>query len=239
MESLLLKDAGRYAIKGSRWKKLVFRNRVEAGRKLAEAMQDRSYKNGVVLAIPRGGVVVGAQVARFLKIPLDLVIPRKIGAPHNKEAAVGAVAQDGTTIFNHQVLSILGIREKDLQEEVKEQIGEIHRRMKMYRGREDYPSYDNKQVILVDDGIATGYTVLAALRSVKNIFKLKELVLAVPVAPSDTLEILRTEVDRVVCLLTPSDFYAVGQFYVDFPQTTDEEVISLLRKSGDIYYPAS
>jgi len=216
---------------------MVFRNRVEAGRKLAEAMQDRAYKNSVVLAIPRGGVVVGAQVARSLKIPLDLVIPRKIGAPHNPEAAVGAVAQDGTTIFNHQVLSVLGIREEDLQEVVEEQIKEIRRRMKMYRGREDYPSYDNKQVVLVDDGIATGYTVLAALRSVKNMFKLKELILAVPVAPPDTLNMLRTEVDRVVCLLTPPDFYAVGQFYVDFPQTTDEEVISLLRESGDIHHP--
>jgi len=176
-------------------------------------------------------------VARSLKIPLDLVIPRKIGAPHNPEAAVGAVAQDGTTIFNHQALSVLGIREEDLQEVVEEQIKEIRRRMKMYRGREDYPSYDNRQVIVVDDGIATGYTVLAALRSVKNMFKLKELVLAVPVAPSDTLEILKTEVDRVVCLLTPPDFYAVGQFYVDFSQTTDEEVISLLQESGNIHHP--
>ncbi|HAP93360.1 MAG TPA: phosphoribosyltransferase [Desulfotomaculum sp.] len=215
----------------------MFRNRVEAGRKLAEAMQDRSYKDGVVLAIPRGGVVVGAQVARSLKTPLDLVIPRKIGAPHNPEAAVGAVAQDGTTIFNHQVLSILGIGKEDLQGVVEEQVEEIHRRMKMYRGREDYPSYDNKQVILVDDGIATGYTVLAALRSVKNMFKLKELILAIPVAPPDTLNMLRTEVDRVVCLLTPPDFYAVGQFYVDFPQTTDEEVISLLRESDGIHHP--
>ena len=209
---------------------MVFRDRVEAGTMLAEAIRKSAFDDGVVLAIPRGGVVVGAQVARMLKAPLDLIIPRKIGTFHNPEAAVGAVAQDGTAIFNHSVLKMMGLREDDLQDVIDEQVAEIRRRMKMYRGQEDYPSYDNKQVVLVDDGIATGYTVKAALRSVRKMFSLKKLILAVPVAPADTLDALRSDVDEVICLFTPEVFYAVGQFYMDFSQVSDEEVIELLRE---------
>ncbi|MEW6423614.1 MAG: phosphoribosyltransferase family protein [Bacillota bacterium] len=212
--------------------KVFFRDRVDAGKRLAEALKKKpeSYRDGVVLAVPRGGVVVGAQVARELGLPLDLIIPRKIGAPHNPEAAIGAVAQDGTTFFDRHLLEILGLREKDLQEKVDQQVKEIRRRMKKYRGREDYPPYGGKRIILVDDGVATGYTVLAAIRSLKNMFSPKEIILAIPVAPSDTLAMLAAEVDRVICLYTPENFYAVGQFYVDFAQTTDEEVIELLRE---------
>lgn len=210
---------------------MVFRDRIQAGRMLAEAMQDRSYEeDGLVLAIPRGGVVVGAELARSLKVPLDLIIPRKIGLPYNPETAIGAVAQDGTAIFNQGALDALELEEKDLGQAVEEQVKEIRRRMKMYRGQEEYPSYNGRRIILVDDGVATGYTVLAALRSIKNMFSLKELILAVPVAPADALNILRAEVSRVICLLSPADFYAVGQFYSDFSQTTDEEVISLFRE---------
>lgn len=211
---------------------MVFQNRAEAGRKLAAALKagGQSYRGGVVLAVPRGGVVVGAQVARALGLALDLVIPRKIGAPHNPEAAIGAVAQDGTVILDRHILGVLKLREEDLQENIAREIAEIRRRMKRYRGKEDYPSYDGKKIILVDDGVATGYTVLAAIRFLKNMFSPEELVLAVPVAPPDTLEMMKREVDRVVCLLTPANFYAVGQFYVNFEQTTDEEVIGLLRE---------
>lgn len=213
---------------------MIFRDRVDAGRRLAAAIKEegRPLENGVVLAVPRGGVVVGAEIARELGLPLDLVIPRKIGAPHNPEAAIGAVAQDGTTFFDRHVLGLLGLREEDLAGKVAEQTKEIRRRMVKYRGRDDYPPYDGKKIILVDDGVATGYTLLAAIRSIKKMFRPEELVLAVPVAPYDTLEMLSREVDRVVCLSTPASFYAVGQFYEDFAQTTDGEVIALLKELG-------
>ena len=211
---------------------MVFQDREEAGQRLAQALKDTggSFRDGVVLAVPRGGVVVGAQVARELGLPLDLIIPRKIGAPHNPEAAVGAVAQDGTAIFDRHILNVLRLREEDLEADIEREVAEIRRRMKKYRGKEDYPPYDGKKIILVDDGVATGYTILAAIRSVKNMFHPAELVLAIPVAPPDTLTMLKKEVDRAICLLTPANFYAVGQFYVDFGQTADEEVIVLLRE---------
>ncbi|MQL53178.1 phosphoribosyltransferase [Desulfofundulus thermobenzoicus] len=206
----------------------MFVDRVDAGRQLAARLRGICGRDGLVLAIPRGGVVVGAQIARELGLPLDVVIPRKVGAPHNPEVAIGAVTQDGTTFYNRTLLDFLGLGEDELQEQVELQKKEIKRRMLLYRGRVDYPDYSGRQVILVDDGIATGYTVLAALRWIRRQFAPGELILAVPVAPTDVVDRLGEEVDRLVVLLVPEDFYAVGQFYQDFSQTTDEEVITLL-----------
>ncbi|WP_152947657.1 phosphoribosyltransferase [Desulfofundulus thermobenzoicus] len=206
----------------------IFVDRVDAGRQLAARLRGICGRDGLVLAIPRGGVVVGAQIARELGLPLDVVIPRKVGAPHNPEVAIGAVTQDGTTFYNRTLLDFLGLGEDELQEQVELQKKEIKRRMLLYRGRVDYPDYSGRQVILVDDGIATGYTVLAALRWIRRQFAPGELILAVPVAPTDVVDRLGEEVDRLVVLLVPEDFYAVGQFYQDFSQTTDEEVITLL-----------
>lgn len=209
---------------------MLFKNRVEAGQKLAKMLPVEKYQDAVILAIPRGGVIVGGQIAKALHIPLDLIVPRKIGAPQNPELAVGAVAQDGTAIFNQSLLSCLRLTEKDLTTVIKEQVAEIHRRMTYYRGSSTYPSYHGKKIIVVDDGIATGYTVRAALRSVRKMFKPQEITLAVPVAPPDTLNELSIEVDHLFCLNKPLNFQAVGQFYVDFTQTTDEEVILLWRE---------
>lgn len=208
----------------------IFVDRVDAGRQLAARLRGICGRDGLVLAIPRGGVVVGAQIARELGLPLDVVIPRKVGAPHNPEVAIGAVTQDGTTFYNRTLLDFLGLGEDELQEQVELQKKEIKRRMLLYRGRVDYPDYSGRQVILVDDGIATGYTVLAALRWIRRQFAPGELILAVPVAPTDVVDRLGEEVDRLVVLLVPEDFYAVGQFYQDFSQTTDEEVITLLSR---------
>lgn len=212
----------------------IFLNRRDAGEQLARELKNIAVKDGVVMAIPRGGVVVGAEVARELKLPLDLIIPRKVGAPNNPEVALGAVTQDGTAIFNQDLLVFLGLKEKDLSHLVKKQIEEIHRRMACYRGKAEYPEYDGRQIILVDDGIATGYTVLAALRSIRKMFQPRELILAVPVMPHDIMDSMEREVDRVIALLVPVDFQAVGQYYLDFSQTTDEEVIELLKKQAAI-----
>lgn len=207
---------------------MIFKDRVDAGKKLAEALKLWDFSGGIVLAIPRGGVVVGAEVARALKVGLDLIIPRKIGSPQNPEVAVGAVTQDGTTIFNDFLLSKLGLIPRELSDSVRCEMAEIKRRMEVYRNNPEYPVLSGRRVIVVDDGVATGYTMLAALRSVKK-FEPLEVTLAIPVAPPNVLALLKDEVDRAVCLLTPENFYAVGQFYLDFDQTSDDEVIKLLK----------
>lgn len=206
----------------------MFRDRVEAGRKLAALLADEDLSDGLVLGIPRGGVVVAAIVATELALPLDIIVPRKIGAPKNPELAVGAVTQDGTVIYNTRVLQGLRLKPEDLEGQVEREIKEIERRMTLYRGSKVSPELGGRTVILVDDGIATGYTVLAALRSLRRAGP-RRIILAVPVAPPETLERLEPEVDQIVCLEAPEDFYAVGQFYLHFGQNSDQEVIDLLR----------
>jgi len=206
---------------------MIFKDRVDAGRKLADALADLAGKDGVVLAIPRGGVVVGAEVAIKLGLELDLIIPRKIGAPHNPEVAIGAVTQNGTTILDRRLIEIIGVGKGDLEEKINYEIEEIRRRISLYKDVEEKQSYEGRQLIVVDDGVATGYTMVAALRSARNL-RPRELVVAIPVAPPETLEILKKEVDWAVCLHTPEVFYAVGQFYRSFEQTEDGEVIDIL-----------
>ncbi|MBO8127855.1 MAG: phosphoribosyltransferase [Peptococcaceae bacterium] len=206
----------------------MFKDRNDAGRQLAGELSRYTYTNGLVLGIPRGGVVVAAAVADRLKLPLDVIVPRKIGVPGNPETAIGAVTEDGTAIYDDHLMHLLHLEKEDLQPHVAEVIAEIKRRTVLYRGERRIPNWQGHAIILVDDGIATGYTTLAALRSIKK-HRPQEIILAVPVAPPDTLAKLEPEVDRVVCLETPQHFYAVGQFYRDFDQTTDEEVIDLLR----------
>lgn len=210
----------------------MFADRVDAGRRLAARLAPEDFSNGLVLGIPRGGVVVAAVVARELALPLDIIVPRKIGAPANPEMAVGAVAQDGTAIFDSDLLRRLGLAERDLRPQVADQLREIERRMTLYSGTGTPPGYIGRTVILVDDGIATGYTVQAALRSLRRAGP-RMIWLAVPVAPPETLKRLEPEVDRIVCLESPVHFYAVGQFYADFNQTDDQEVIALLRPGAD------
>jgi predicted phosphoribosyltransferase len=206
----------------------LFRDRVEAGKRLASALANFAGKDAIVLAIPRGGVVVGFEVARALDLHLDVIIPRKIGAPSNPELAIGAMTEDGTIILDESLISYLGVSEDYIKEESERQRLEIERRLKLYRGDAPYPSLKNRDVIIVDDGIATGSTMKAALASVRK-RGARTIVVAIPVGPPSTIRELKEEADRVVCLHTPESFYAIGQFYVDFAQTTDEEVTSLLK----------
>jgi len=204
-----------------------FTDRNEAGNKLALALED--FKgNGIVLAIPRGGVIVGYVIAGKLGLPLDVIIPRKIGAPNNPELAIGAVAEDGTAILDNNLIRYLGVSTKFIIEETERQKKEIHRRLRLYRQDGGYPNVKGLDVIVVDDGIATGSTMKAALASVKN-RGAHSVTVAVPVGPPQTIEELEKMADRVVCLYKPEFFQAIGQFYSDFSQTQDEEVIELLR----------
>jgi putative phosphoribosyl transferase len=207
-----------------------FTDRVDAGKRLASALSNFSGKKGIVLAIPRGGVVVGFVIAKALNLPLDVIIPRKIGAPDNPELAIGAVAEDGTAILDASLISYLGVSQAYIKEETERQKQEITRRLKTYRQDTSYPNLKGLDVIVVDDGIATGSTMKAALASVKN-RGAASITVAVPVGPPSTIEELEKMSDRVVCLYTPEYFQAIGQFYSDFSQTQDEEVIKLIRDS--------
>lgn len=206
----------------------LFADRVDAGRRLASALKALVGKDAIVLAIPRGGVVVGYEVASALDLPLDVIIPRKIGAPGNPELAIGAMTEDGTVLLDERLVMHLQVSEDYIQKESETQKLEIQRRLKLYRGDIPYPSLENRDVILVDDGIATGSTMKAALASVRN-RRAKTVLIAIPVGPPSTIRELEREADHVVCLHTPESFYAIGQFYQNFTQTQDEEVARLLK----------
>jgi putative phosphoribosyl transferase len=211
--------------------RVMFKDRKEAGRLLAKALSEYKDKNPVILAIPRGGVVVAYEVAKALNAPLDLIIPRKISAPDQPELAIGAVTEDGTTILNQDILQYLRVPDDYIKAEVKRQEEEIKRRIQKYLGDKPRVPIKGKIVILIDDGVATGATIRAAIASIRK-RKPALIVLAIPVGPIDTIEELRKDADRVICLMTPEPFFAIGQFYENFEQTSDEEVIQILNKFG-------
>lgn len=205
----------------------MFINRQDAGRQLAAGLSGLKDQEAVIMAIPRGGVVVAAEVAKKLNLPLGLIIPRKIGAPGNPELAIGAVAGEGVTFLNQQIIQALGISQAYLDQEIKLQVEEIKRREESYLQGKKRLSVEGKIAVVIDDGIATGATAIAAIRALKQ-QKPSKTILAVPVAPQESKKAMESEADEVVVLQTPPVFYAVGQFYQSFEQTTDEEVKELL-----------
>jgi predicted phosphoribosyltransferase len=207
-----------------------FSDRVDAGKRLAVTLKKLTFHKGIVLAIPRGGVVVGFEIAQALNLPLDVIIPRKIGAPYNPELAIGAMTEDGTTILDANLIAYLGVDKDYLEEESRRQKQEIERRLKVYRQDTPYPTLKGLDVIIVDDGIATGSTMKAALASVKN-QGAASVTIAVPVGPPSTIHELEKQANHVVCLFKPELFQAIGQFYADFSQTSDQEVIQLLKQN--------
>jgi putative phosphoribosyl transferase len=203
-----------------------FEDRAEAGRALAEALEGLARQDVVLLAIPRGGVEVAAEISRARGWPLDLVIPRKIGAPGNPELGLGAIAP-GVRVLDERMLRALGVTREYLDREVAEQEEEIRRRAEAYRGGRPPTEIRGRVAVVVDDGVATGGTAAAALRWARS-QGAAPVVLAVPVAPREAVRRLAGECDEVVCLDTPEPFMAVGQWYLSFPQTSDDQVISLL-----------
>jgi len=210
---------------------MIFQDRKQAGQKLAEKLGEfKNQKDTIVLALPRGGVVTSFEIAKELNLPLDLVVPRKIGAPDNEEYAIGAITETGEGIFNQEAIGSLNITKEYLNKKVAEEKKEAQRRLTAYRQDRPLLNLENKTVIIVDDGIATGLTMRAAIKSVKE-KKAKKVIVAVPVSAKDSLDIIQKEADEVIYLDAPLFFGAVGAFYQDFGQTTDEEVIELMNKS--------
>ncbi|MGZ3529052.1 MAG: phosphoribosyltransferase [Vulcanimicrobiaceae bacterium] len=210
----------------------MFADREDAGKRLAARLGPFRGPDTCVLALPRGGVPVGFEVAKALNAPLDLVLVRKIGAPFQPELAVAAIVdgQHPELVVNHEVAAILELPEDFLARESAEQLKEIERRRGVYLGGRPRLDISGRTVLIVDDGIATGTTMRAALRATRRA-KPKRLVLAVPVAPAETLDALAHEVDEIVCLEQPECFGAIGLYYDDFAQVGDEEVRDLMARS--------
>lgn len=208
-----------------------FRDRSDAGRRLAKALLSYKDRHPVVLALPRGGVPVAAEVAAALDAPLDLILVRKIGVPAQPELAMGAVV-DGTgpiVVRNEEVMELSGTTADEFDAACASELEEIERRRQLYIGDRGRAEIAGQVVIVIDDGIATGATTRAALQAIRK-RKPKELVLAVPVAPPDTITQLRSEVDALICLETPEIFGAIGYFYRDFRQVSDQEVVAILKR---------
>ncbi len=209
---------------------MIFKDRKDAGKKLAEMLfHYRDKQDTIVLGLPRGGVTVAYEIAKTLNLPLDLLIVRKIGFPGNPELAIGALSETGALTLNEEIIATYGVSRDYLAKESERQKEEIARRKVLYRGGEGLPALAGKSVILVDDGIATGATVKAAIRSLKQ-EKLGKLILALPVASPEAELTLRRMVDEWICLQAPSGFMAVGSYYYNFTQVEDEEVIAMLNE---------
>lgn len=207
-----------------------FRDRRDAGQRLGARLAALRGQDVLVLALPRGGVPVAFEVARALSAPLDVLVARKLGAPGNPEYALGAVAEGGALVLDPEALLEADVGGAELARLVEAETAELSRRVRAYRGDRPLPEVAGRVVILVDDGIATGRTVRAALRAVRAL-RPARLVLAAPVAAASTSAALRREADEVVCLLEPDHFFAVGAWYQAFPQITDGEVLGLLEQA--------
>jgi putative phosphoribosyl transferase len=209
---------------------MIFQDRREAGRVLARAIKaEREWSDAIVLGLPRGGVPVAFEVSLELSLPLDILVVRKLGVPGQEELAMGAIASGGTVVINQIVVHELGISLETIEQAAEREKLEIARRERAYRDGRPPARIEGRTAILIDDGLATGSSMLAAARSLRP--HARQIIVAVPVGAQSTCEQLRSEVDQIICAITPEQFVAVGSFYRDFEQTTDEEVRALLSQA--------
>jgi putative phosphoribosyl transferase len=210
-----------------------FRDRTDAGRQLAHQLPRYAGRSDVlVLALPRGGVPVGFEVAQALGAPLDVFIVRKLGLPQYQELAIGAIASGGVRVLNEALIRTAGVSQGDIEAVTAAEERELNRRLRRYRGDRSFPEIAGRTVILIDDGLATGSTMQAAVTALRQ-ERPAAIVVAVPTAPPETCDAFRELVDEVVCAVTPEPFYGVGLWYQDFSQTTDEEVHELLERARE------
>jgi len=209
---------------------MIFADRRDAGRKLADKLEQfKNQPDAIAIGLPRGGVVVAYETARRLNLPLDIIVPRKIGAPGNEELAIGAITEEGEPVLDEMLVRELNVSQAYIAKKVDTEKKEAERRLKLYRGGRGPLNLQGKTAILIDDGIATGATMRAAIRSAKN-KKAAKIIVAVPVIAPDTLKKLQTEADEIIYLDAPMFLGAIGAFYEEFSQTEDQEVIELMRE---------
>jgi predicted phosphoribosyltransferase len=209
----------------------VYKDRLHAGEKLAERLQGYTQEKPVLLAVPRGGIIVAKPVADRLDLPIYVLITRKIGHPKNPEVAIGALMPDGSAILDDSLIQQTHVSENEIEQIIREEASELDRRMELYAPGRSMPDVKNKTAMIIDDGIATGYTLKAAVKWLKTL-QPRRIVVAVPVGPPDVAAELATLADEVICLLQPDPFWAVGLFFEQFPQSGDEEVLSILRETN-------
>lgn len=211
--------------------RLPYEDRTQAGRMLADALQHYAGRSDLlILALPRGGVPVAFEVAKALDAPLDLLLVRKLGLPRHKELAMGAIASGGVRVLNEHLVERMGISEETIEKVAEEEGRELRRREQAYRGDWPAPEIRGRCVIVIDDGLATGSTMRAAVSALRT-QQPSQIVVAVPVAPAETVTEFQREVDEIVCPATPEGFMSIGQWYEDFPQTSDQEVRGLLNRA--------
>lgn len=209
---------------------MIFKDRIDAGKQLADKLDKfKDNKDLVLLALPRGGIILAYEVAKKINAPIDIVVPRKIGSPENEEFAIGAITETGQGIFDDDIIKSYGISKEYIDQKVEEEKKEAERRLKVYRGDKEAIALKDKIVILVDDGIATGNTIFAAIKSVKSKSP-KKIIVAVPVLPPDTIGPVEKVVDELIYIDAPVIFGAIGKFYEVFGQTRDEEVVEIMKK---------
>ena len=209
----------------------AFADRRDAGRKLAARLDKYAGDNPIVLALPRGGVPVGYEIAKALHAPLDVFVVRKLGAPQQPELGIGAIAPGGLLILDADLVRDLGIPEEVINRIVSNETAEMERRLHRFRGDRPLPDLKDRTVLLVDDGLATGVTAYAAIKALRQVGP-RQIVLAIPVCATQTAHMIAPQVSEIVCLMTPPEFLAVGLWYANFEQTSDEEVIELLEQAG-------
>lgn len=209
---------------------MIFQNREDAGRNLVKALQEYQKRKGViVLGLARGGMILAAVIAKMLEIPFDVIITQKIGAPTNPELAIGAITEKGKGYFNQRLIELLHVSKTYIDQTVAIKKKEAERRLTLYRHNRPIPSLRDITVIIVDDGIATGATMMAALLAIRSEHP-KKIIVAVPVAAPESLNFLSPFADQIICLYSPDDFMSVGEFYESFPQTDDSEIIQLFQE---------
>lgn len=209
---------------------MYFKDRYDAGKQLATALKQYEGHELLVLALPRGGIPVGFEIAQLLHAPLDVLVVRKLGVPYHEELAMGALGPNDVVVLNQALIRQLGITEEQINAVLEQENRELIRRLKAFRGDRPFPDLNQKTVILVDDGLATGATAMAAVETLKRMHP-KKLILAIPVCAPDSERLLSQHVDRLICLASPPEFSAVGAWYQDFKQTTDAEASQLLEKA--------
>ncbi len=215
---------------------MLFYDRQEAGRLLAKELHKEPHlytdKDALVLGLARGGIIVANEVAKALSLPLNVIVPRKIGAPRNPELALGSIMENGEGVFNQSIINMLGVSQNYIKQEIEKEKNKAAQRLALYRQYSPLPEIKNKHIILVDDGIATGSTLLTAIRAMRQ-FEPLSITVAAPVSSTEAFALLANEADKVICPNVRDDFLGVGMFYGHFPQTEDQEVVDLLKQGGN------